>query len=240
MPAQRTAAQVVCQQHILTARLALHTEHTTNNWRWTAAIGRGGYGLLTVYTPKKRSVKAHIVAWFIATGEWPKPGELVCHDCPGGDTPNCIRNDGPETTYTVAGVSYRKVGHLWLGNARANVADRDAKGRTATGDRTGLRKHPERAARGDRHGSRTHPGAVPRGDRNGARTHPETRRRGERNPHATFTEADVRNIRARYATGAPPTVIARDYNRPLSGIMHIVKRRSWKHIEDYPYVTDRL
>jgi hypothetical protein len=45
--------------------------------------------------------------------------------------------------------------HLLLGSHQDNMDDRRARGRTAIGDRTLARKHPERLARGERHGNTT-------------------------------------------------------------------------------------
>lgn len=100
-------------------------------WLWTASTDRKGYGQISMGGRSGRPVGAHRVAWFLATGHWPTPPEAVCHDCPGGDNPLCVRNDTPGC-YVVDGVSYEKRGHLWLGNVLANNADMAEKGRSTT------------------------------------------------------------------------------------------------------------
>ncbi len=64
-----------------------------------------GYGMLRV--DRQRVRRAHIVAWFLATGEW--PALPVLHRC---DTPACVRK-----------------ACLFLGTRAENNADRDAKRR---------------------------------------------------------------------------------------------------------------
>jgi len=69
-------------------------------------------------------------------GDFPK--ELsVCHTC---DNPSCVNPD-----------------HLETGTQSDNMKDAAKKGRTARGDNTGPRKHPERMPRGDSHWSKRFP-----------------------------------------------------------------------------------
>ncbi len=76
-------------------------------WIWQGFTNSKGYGRLLVNS--RRTEQAHRVAWFIATGEWPTKGQLICHDC---DTPSCVQ-----------------FGHLWPGSHADNTADMMAKGR---------------------------------------------------------------------------------------------------------------
>lgn len=55
--------------------------------------------------------RAHRLSWTLANGPIP-PELMVCHNCPGGDNPGCVRPD-----------------HLFLGTAEDNAKDRDRKGR---------------------------------------------------------------------------------------------------------------
>jgi hypothetical protein len=96
---------------------------------WRAGKGRG----------------AHVLAWEAASGEPVPEGMDVCHTC---DTPTCCRNDGPEGTYEVEGVLYKRFGHLWLGTAQANSMDKVLKGRH------GAWTQPDRVPRGEEHWTR--------------------------------------------------------------------------------------
>lgn len=72
---------------------------------WTGSTDDCGYGMLRLTRGPVR--RAHIVAWFLATGAWPTL--CVLHTC---DTPGCVEH-----------------AHHFEGTRAANNADRDAKGR---------------------------------------------------------------------------------------------------------------
>ena len=93
-------------------KLAARTKREGECLIWTGSRNDWGYGTLWVDGKSKR---AHVVAWELVNGPVP-PGLCVCHNCPTGDNPACVR-----------------VEHLWLGTNAENVADRDAKGRGASG-----------------------------------------------------------------------------------------------------------
>lgn len=100
-------------------------EKTNSCWVWTGALYRQGYGVFCL-SSKRKSEKAHRVSWLLSFGE---PGKnCVLHKC---DNRRCVRPD-----------------HLFLGDRAMNIADRDAKGRTA---RLFGRKNPYyvRIKRGD-------------------------------------------------------------------------------------------
>lgn len=77
-------------------------------WGWTGTTSKFGYGLL--YTNGRQEF-AHRVSWSIQHGPVPT-GLNVLHHC---DNPPCSRPD-----------------HLFVGDDRANMLDRDMKGRHGT------------------------------------------------------------------------------------------------------------
>lgn len=79
-------------------------------WLWTGSkAGHMGHGQVWYHGRKEY---AHRLSYLLFVGEIPQ-GLFVLHHC---DTPNCVRPD-----------------HLFLGTAKDNSNDRDAKGRTSNG-----------------------------------------------------------------------------------------------------------
>lgn len=155
--------------------------------------GPAGYGRLTV---DGKTIVAHRYSWKL-TGRDIPDGMNVLHRC---DVPLCVN---PE--------------HLFLGTQLDNIRDSVAKGRTAKGDRSGARKHPERLARGTRTGWYTHPEA-----RNPLR--------GEQHPMARFSTAEIISIRERAARGESQRQIASEYGRTAHYIHKIVRGLLWKSV----------
>jgi len=149
---------------------------TETCWLWTGARDAHGYGLFAI---AGRNVRAHRVAYELEHGA--SPGDLVVrHIC---DTPACINP-----------------AHLILGTQQDNVADRNERGRTAKGERTGFKTHPERY----------------------------TPRVGELNGRAKLTWHQAEAIRHRYATGAiGQRALAKEYGVSRALIRHIVSGRNW-------------
>lgn len=164
-------------------------------WIWQAGRDIWGYGTFWL---NGTSCHAQRVAYAIASCV--EPGDLlVCHDCPGGDQPACVNS-----------------GHLWLGTAGENAADRHKKGRDAMGDRSGARLHPE---------------CHLRGDDNPSRRYPERLRRGEHCHTAKLTACDVLLIRQLYQQGGMTFAqLGKRFGVDPASISAVVKRRSWAHI----------
>lgn len=118
-------------------------------WLWPGTLNNG-YGHVSATISRDRL--AHRVAWRITHGHIPPETPCVLHAC--------------DVWYPVDSFAYRRCcnpNHLWLGTKADNCRDRHAKGRTASGERSGMRKHPERIARGDMSWSRRHPERLFRG-----------------------------------------------------------------------------
>lgn len=160
-------------------------------WPWTHGKFASGYG---AYSIKHSPFKAPRIMHFIHTGQ--DPLELnVLHHC---DNPPCCN---PR--------------HLFLGSHADNVKDRDQKGRTASGDRSGSILHPERLARGDK---------------NWKHNHPETAR-GERNPKHKLTEQEVLEIRRTYVKKyGTQKQFASKYGIDVLTLQRILNRERWKHL----------
>lgn len=160
-------------------------------WPWRGTRNREHYG--RVYCGKRR-VAAHRIAYLLAIGPVPD-GLFVCHAC---DNPPCCN---PR--------------HLWTGDAAANVADRVTKGRSASGDRSGTRLHPEVLSRGDDHWSRRTPGRLARGEQNG---------------YAKLSVTDVQAIRERHAAGTSAKALGRVFGVADVTILSICKNKTWRHV----------
>lgn len=143
-------------------------------WEWQAYRNSTNYGV-------RDAVFAHRIAWMLINGPIPD-GLWVLHRC---DNPPCVRPD-----------------HLFLGTAQQNTDDMVSKGRAATGDRSGPRKHPENY------------------------------RRGSTIPWAQLTESDIPEIRRRLRAGETSVAIAADYPVGFQAIKRIKYGYAWKHVPD--------
>lgn len=124
---KRCREQYARTENVILARFMEKVVISDDCWLWTAATtpkkgGRGGYGKFYM---AGRLFTASRASWLIHNGPI-KDGLFVCHNCPGGDNPRCVRPD-----------------HLFLGTAKENSEDMVMKGRSAVGDRNGSRTKPE-------------------------------------------------------------------------------------------------
>ena len=148
-------------------------------WPWTGGVNarRDGYGRFWV---KRIEYRTNRMAFWLRYGVDPAEQD-VCHRC---DNPPCCNP-----------------AHLFLGTRAVNLADMRQKNRQATGDRHGLRRHPDAAAKG---------GQL---------------------PQTKLTVNQVVEIRTRYALGGVRQVdLAAEYGVDQANVSAIVLRKSWKHI----------
>lgn len=154
-------------------------ENPNNCWPYLGEIDDKGYGIVRFSNLHRRD-KAHRIAYWLTFGRW--PAEFMCmHKC---DNPCCVN-------------PY----HLKLGSQLDNIADMKQKGRAASGENNGNRKHPE---------------SVPRGERNG---------------WSKLTAQQVIEIRKKYATGHYiHQQLADEYSIHRRTVGQIISGKRWAHI----------
>ncbi len=158
------------------------SEHPTLGkcWEWLRSLDGDGYG---VFSSMDKYVKAHRFSWELHFGEI--PDELhVCHDC---DNPKCVNP-----------------GHLFLGTIQDNNEDRTRKGRSARGEKSGAKTHPEKIVRGTSH------------------------------LNAKLTDEMVTEIRANYVRGCPHLGtygLAEIFGVSQRLIHQIVTNKIWTHVK---------
>lgn len=111
---------------------------TDSCWLWKGSLTHNGYGRVQ---KDDRHYLAHRAAFEIVYGRV-AAGLNICHSC--------------DVNYPIGDLTYRRCvrpEHLFVGTTADNVADRCRKGRTASGDRHGFRKHPECHPRGEQNSS---------------------------------------------------------------------------------------
>lgn len=161
-------------------------------WKWIGALTHDGYGR---FGNNRKTVVAHRVAFRMEVGEIPEE-MLVCHTC---DNPPCCN---PR--------------HFVLGTQWDNTLDKMAKGRYATGERSGAHTHPEKIRRGDNHPFRLDPTMHAFGE--GVNT-------------AKLTAEKVIRIRRFYASRKFSAMsLAKRFGVSVSNIRFIVDGRTWKHL----------
>lgn len=159
---------------------------------WTGNLYPTGYGQAYL---DRRGILAHRAAMII-DGHLIPPRMIVMHLC---DRESCVNPN-----------------HLKIGTQKENIEDKTSKGRGATGDKNGARKHPERMSRGDD---------------NGSRKYPERLKRGIENFQARLTDDDVRQIRARYIPWRMScAMLGKEFGVTPSIINRIIQGKIWRHV----------
>lgn len=158
----------------LIKRFWAKVDRTSECWVWKPMSPGQRYGQIWV---GGRFVLAHRFAY--ATYVRPlAESDVVRHRC---DNPRCVRPS-----------------HLLVGSHADNMADRDARGRTASGPRHGRATKPHRTARGARHGG------------------------------AKLTAEIVAAIRTASAAGARHEDIGREYGVHQTTVSRIARGATWR------------
>jgi hypothetical protein len=145
---------------------------------WTGAVSKKhGYGTIGSGGHDGKTHYVHVAAFELRHGPVP-PGMKVLHEC---DVKLCVL-------------------HLYAGTHADNMRDRQARGRTASGNR------------------------------NGARTKPEAFPKGSARGHAKLTEDQVRALRRARAEGTTQVALAEKYGVSSGLVCRILQRQIWTHI----------
>lgn len=168
-------------------------------WIWTAGLFGNGYGCFSMFG---RMRKPHRVSWLMHRGSIPKGegthGTCVLHSC---DNRGCVNPD-----------------HLWLGTHTDNMRDMESKGRSdhPSGDRNGIRKHPEVLKRGkDHYWSINKHLAL----------------RGSKHPNAKLDEIKVRQIKLLKLKRVKARIIADKFGVSIPTIEKIHSGEYWAHVK---------
>lgn len=164
-------------------------------WPWSGKPAVTGYGQLQRRGISPQPLSTHRVAWELIYGPIPE-GKHVLHRC---DNRICCRPD-----------------HLFLGDQVVNNIDRQAKGRTACGDRNGARTKRE---------------ANPFVRDGGSGL------RGENHPQSVLSDADRALIVLRWRQGNVMKVeLSRQFGVSPTQIGRIIKQHT---SEDHDHVRDQ-
>jgi len=161
-------------------------------WVWNGAVGKSGYGIVGY---QYRNWLAHRLAYFFTFGDIPD-GMCICHSC---DNKLCVNPS-----------------HLWIGTYAQNSHDMVSKGRSAKGDRSSSKLHPNKLERGEKHWSKRMP---------------ERTRKGIGHHKAKITDDQVRAIRQRVKSGETMISVASSVGVHVSTVSLIVKNKTWTHVK---------
>lgn len=165
-------------------------------WEWIGSY-RNGYGQIA---NAGKNLRTNRVGYELQVGPIPD-GKCVCHHC---DNPRCIRGE-----------------HFFLGTNQENTADRQAKGRQATGARC----IPTSLARGDEHWSRRMP---------------ERTTKGGDHWSSKLDDAAVADIIRRHGAGETKSALARVFGVSRRCVRLILSGDTWKHVSRGELVVEAL
>lgn len=217
-------------------------------WDWTASLNHHGYGHFGI--PGRGMVRAHRIAWEIASGEPVPDGKWVLHIC---DRRRCTRSDDLGT-HEVNGIVYERRGHLFLGTALANTTDMIEKGRDrknpvrgvdqpmAKLTETDVLEIRRRVAAGeferivalDYGLDQTNVSCIvlrKTWTHVGGDEYTRTPVVGSRATNAKLTEDNVMEIKRRYALGGiTQATLAKEFEVSQSQITRVISGQRWRHI----------
>jgi hypothetical protein len=166
-------------------------------WPWLGGKTSDGYGRFKYGRCEYKAIR---VAYYLQTGKLPDTGMSILHSC---DFPAC-----------------QNAAHLREGTTRENMKDRDERGRTAKGDRSGSRLHPQSSIFVTRNPQKLNPPI------------------GSKHPRATLTEKDIPPIRMRHARGERTVDIALSLGVSKHVIYDIIRGKNWTHVPREPIQLD--
>ena len=175
------------------------------------SIHRGGYLAYSLCTKSGRVTK--------------KAHRLVCEAFNGPQPPDkhhCAHRDGNPANNTPQ--------NLYWATTKENAADRDRHGRTARGENSGARLHPEKLTTGDDHWTRKLPDRVPRGDNHYARRNPSLVPVGEARHMTKLKEHQVIEILKTPRTHGSGKFLADKFGVTMGLISAVRNRRIWTHV----------
>jgi DNA-binding NarL/FixJ family response regulator len=162
-------------------------------WPWSGQTDEDGYGKFAICGPGRVvHMRAHRFAWLLVHRSLPAWPLVVRHKTCGN--PLCCRP-----------------AHLDVGTLKDNADDRERHGRTARGERSGRRLHPELWPRGERH--------------------PDAKTNAAAVGTARLTREKVVQMRLLRAQGWPYRQLAVSFGVCEASVRAVVTGKAWSHVD---------